>query len=377
MLGEVPHDWEPATLSEACAFFTDGDWVESKDQNPDGEVRLIQLADIGDGAFLDKSNRFLTAQKARDLRCSLLERGDLLIARMAEPIARCCLFPGLDQPAATVVDIAIARAREGIDQSFLSYAVSDRSFRELALGAASGTTRSRISRSNLGALPILLPPLDEQRRIAEVLRSVDEAIGLNYRTAQQAECALTSARLHLTGLDGSETGWSRKPVLECFQLQRGHDLPVQNRNDGGVPVIASNGPVGFHDYAPIPSPAVITGRSGTIGKVTYFDGPCWPLNTTLFVRDFKGSDPRFVYHFLSAFPLGRHATGTGVPTLNRNDVHALEVHWPESEEQRRRAKVLDSLEMSWRAAQAAHEACRSLKVKLAADLLSGRVRVPA
>lgn len=187
MSSEVPDGWKATTLAAACEFFTDGDWVESKDQNPDGEVRLIQLADIGDGLFQDKSSRFLTAEKARELRCSMLETNDLLIARMADPIARCCLFPGLGQPAATVVDVAIARAREGVDQRFLSYAVSNRPFRELALGAASGTTRSRISRSNLGALPILLPHLDEQRRIAEVLRSVDETISRLRQTCEAYE----------------------------------------------------------------------------------------------------------------------------------------------------------------------------------------------
>jgi type I restriction enzyme S subunit len=142
-------------------------------------------------------------------------------------------------------------------------------------------------------------------------------------------------------------------------------------------VIASNGQVGTHDKAAIPAPAVVTGRSGTIGKVNYFNGPCWPLNTTLFVRDFKGSDPRFVFHFLSAFPLMDYQSGTGVPTLNRNDVHVVEVAWPELEEQRAIASTLDSLEQSVTTISAGLDYLRGLKVHLNGDLLSGRVRVPA
>lgn len=241
----------------------------------------------------------------------------------------------------------------------------------------SGSAQPFIKPSDVKGAWVPLPPLDEQRRIDEVLRSVDEAILLNGRTVDQAVVALSAAREHLTGQDGSETDWTLQPILDCFQLQRGHDLPIQSRMDGNVPVIASNGPVGFHDHAPILAPAVITGRSGTIGKVTYFDGPCWPLNTTLFVRDFKGNDPRFVYHFLSSFPLSQHATGTGVPTLNRNDVHAVEVRWPEPEEQSRRRQILDGLETACLSARAALEASRKLKATLARDLLSGRVRVPA
>lgn len=189
MSAESLEAWEVTTLKAAAGeLFTDGDWVESKDQDPNGEVRLIQLADIGDGKFLNKSARFLTAKKARELRCTILRPGDLLIARMADPIARCCIFPGLDRPAATVVDVSIVRPSLDVDRAYLSYAVSSEAFRARATEAASGTTRSRVSRSNLGGIEFPLPPLHEQRLIAEVLLSADEALSLN---------SLTVSHLHL------------------------------------------------------------------------------------------------------------------------------------------------------------------------------------
>ncbi|MGD9664191.1 MAG: restriction endonuclease subunit S [Novosphingobium sp.] len=240
-----------------------------------------------------------------------------------------------------------------------------------------GGTRSKLNQADLKRLPILLPPLDEQRRIAEVLRSVDEAIAAGEAAHQQSCETLRAARTDLVGLNGGKAHWAARPILDCFQLQRGHDLPVQKREPGDVPVIASNGPVGAHNVAAIPGPCVVTGRSGTIGKVSYFAGPSWPLNTTLYVKDFRGSDPRFVFHFLSAFPLQDYQSGTGVPTLNRNDVHAVDVFWPPKEEQEMVAKALDRLE---RAVGDAEDALRSLvgvKRSLMSDLLSGRVRVPA
>ncbi|ANO14592.1 hypothetical protein BAB77_12585 [Mycobacteroides abscessus] len=90
-------------------LFVDGDWVESKDQDPDGDVRLIQLADVGDGVFRDRSSRFLTSEKAKELRCTFLEPGDVLVARMPEPLGRACIFPGVGQPAVTAVDVCIIR----------------------------------------------------------------------------------------------------------------------------------------------------------------------------------------------------------------------------------------------------------------------------
>ncbi len=92
----LPNSWAVAPLGKLIApngIFTDGDWVESKDQDPNGEVRLIQLADIADSRFADKSSRFLTRQRADELNCTFLKNGDLMIARMPDPLGRCCIFP--------------------------------------------------------------------------------------------------------------------------------------------------------------------------------------------------------------------------------------------------------------------------------------------
>ena len=93
----LPSGWTLATIGEVVDIdgeFIDGDWIESKDQDPNGGVRLIQLADIGEGFFRDRSSRFLTHQKAVELRCTFLKPNDLLIARMPDPLGRSCIFPG-------------------------------------------------------------------------------------------------------------------------------------------------------------------------------------------------------------------------------------------------------------------------------------------
>ncbi len=157
-------------------------------------------------------------------------------------------------------------------------------------------------------------------------------------------------------------GWAAGQVLDFFQLQRGHDLPVQDRKPGPVPIIASNGVVGFHNQSQLAGPGVITGRSGTIGIVSFVEGAYWPLNTALYVRDFKGADPKFVYNFLQNFPLKDHSTGTGVPTLNRNDVHAIEVVFPPLDEQRRIAEVLQSVDEAIASTQATLSFCEDFLI---------------
>jgi type I restriction enzyme S subunit len=136
-----------ATLSDAlkdAEVFTDGDWVESKDQDPDGDVRLVQLADIGLGSFVDKSSRFMTSAKASDLRCTYLEPGDVLVARMPDPIGRACIFPGDTKSCVTVVDVCIVRPNPAtVDCRWLMHWFNSPNARGPINRAATGTTRKR------------------------------------------------------------------------------------------------------------------------------------------------------------------------------------------------------------------------------------------
>jgi hypothetical protein len=93
-VNELPRGWASAILSELigpAGLFSDGDWVESKDQDPNGSIRLLQLADIGDGSFIDKSRRFINELKFDELRCTEVLENDILVARMPDPLGRACL----------------------------------------------------------------------------------------------------------------------------------------------------------------------------------------------------------------------------------------------------------------------------------------------
>jgi len=138
-----------------------------------------------------------------------------------------------------------------------------------------------------------------------------------------------------------KTGWESKRLDEVGTLQRGFDLPAPLRTSGPFPLVTSSGPTDTHNEAKVKGPGVATGRSGSIGNVFFVDDDFWPLNTTLYVKDFHGNYPRFVYYLLQLIDLSRFATGTGVPTLNRNDVHGELVALPPLDEQQRIVAVLD------------------------------------
>ena len=180
----LPPGWKFATIEGVVGkggVFIDGDWVESKDQDPEGDVRLIQLADIGDGEYRNKSARFLTYEKAIQLGCTFLQKGDVLIARMPDPLGRACIFPGDSKPAVTVVDVAIVRSANGeFNHRWLMYFVNAPAFRAAVASKQSGSTRKRISRGNLSKISLPVPPPDQQKRIvAEIEKQfsrLDEAL---------------------------------------------------------------------------------------------------------------------------------------------------------------------------------------------------------
>ncbi len=142
----------------------------------------------------------------------------------------------------------------------------------------------------------------------------------------------------------NEKNWPLKPLKEIATLKRGYDLPVQKRVSGEIPIYAANGENGSHNESMVKGPGVITGRSGTIGKVHYVEGDFWPLNTTLYVEDFHGNDPRWVMYMLRFFKLERFVRGAGVPTLNRNLVHDELVPHPPLYEQKCIAAILDKVD---------------------------------
>ena len=140
--------------------------------------------------------------------------------------------------------------------------------------------------------------------------------------------------------------WQCKAIGKVAPLQRGFDLPTQNLVEGIYPVIYSNGILQHHDKYKCEAPGLITGRSGTIGKFTYIDsGFYWPHNTSLWVTDFCGNCPKFIYYLYQTVHIEQFSTGSGVPTLNRNDVHRYKTFVPTAiVEQEKIAKFLSILD---------------------------------
>ena len=137
---------------------------------------------------------------------------------------------------------------------------------------------------------------------------------------------------------------SQMQLGEFLELKRGYDLPGKNRIKGPYPVVSSSGISDFHQENKVAGPGVITGRYGTIGQVFFVEDDFWPLNTTLYVRDFKGNIPRFVYYFLKTLNWEQFNDKSGVPGVNRNDVHQEIVRVPTPSDQKQIEEILGTLD---------------------------------
>ncbi len=134
-------------------------------------------------------------------------------------------------------------------------------------------------------------------------------------------------------------------LKDVLTLQRGYDLPYHKLEPGIYPVVQSNGISKYHSrYKVNSSEGVITGRSGTIGEVHFVEGPFWPHNTTLYVSDFKGNLPKYIYYLLKQLDLKKFSTGTGVPTLNRNHLNYVPVYLPSLKLQKEIIDIIEPVE---------------------------------
>ena len=133
-------------------------------------------------------------------------------------------------------------------------------------------------------------------------------------------------------------------IQDILVLKRGYDLPESKRINGQYLIYSSNGIAGSHNEYKVKGPAVITGRSGSLGTVQYTENNCWPLNTTLYVSDFKGNNPKYISYLLQMLHLEKYGSGSAVPTLNRNHLDNLEVTFHSLIEQQHIVDIIGSLD---------------------------------
>ena len=217
-----------------------------------------------------------------------------------------------------------------------------------------GATFKEVSKSIIEKVEIPLPPLAEQKRIAAILDAADALRTKRREALAQLDALLQSTFLTLFGdpvanpvgwedEDGRK-GWVRCVLGDQIKLQRGKDITKTAARPGIVPVISSGGTSFYHDTAIVSGPGVLLGRKGSVGKVHFTETDFWPHDTTLYVKEFKGNEPRFVFYFFKRFPIAHYEASVANPSLNRNNLHPVKVCWPPLPLQQKFAAIVESVE---------------------------------
>ncbi len=173
LAGELSPDdapWKTVKLKEICTVFADGDWIETKDQSKEG-IRLLQTGNIRNGNFANRLEkaRFISHDTFVRLNCTEVLAGDILVSRLPDPVGRACIVPPLFERAITAVDCTIIRLRSSCVSDYINYFMQSPMYFAAVQSKVTGATRQRISRKNLGEVPISLPLLPDQHRIVAKL----------------------------------------------------------------------------------------------------------------------------------------------------------------------------------------------------------------
>lgn len=281
------------TIKSVSTLVIDGDWIESKDQSPEG-IRLIQTGNIGIGEYLDKASRakYISEETLERLNCTELAVGDILVSRLPDPIGRACIVPGNVGRAITAVDCTIIRLdpKKCDTEYFVQYTQSELYQNKLSQFFA-GSTRTRISRKNLEQIEIPLPDISKQKQIASTLGKVDQLIALRKEQLAKLDRLIKSRFSELFGNPvKNDMGWQSKPLNDvCDGIGDGlHGTPVYDDNgeypfingnnliDGKVVITPATKMVSEETYKKhfidISPNAILISINGTLGKLAFYNG---------------------------------------------------------------------------------------------------------
>lgn len=371
----MTNGWPRKMLGDICQVFADGDWVESKDQSPQG-IRLIQTGNVGEGLFKDRGEkaRYVSEATFKRLRCTEIFEGDCLISRLPDPVGRSCLLPNTGERMITAVDCTIVRFNpRQLLPEFFNYYSQSLEYLKAVDNDTTGTTRKRISRSKLAEVTIPVPPISEQRRLVGILDEACEAI----ETARtNAEKNVQNARELFQGylesvFSHSGDGWVERELGDVFEIGSSKRVLEREWTANGVPfyggkevvrlakfgTVVSNAYISEEKYrhiathygVPKTGDILMTAR-GTIGvgyvvkegdRFYYKDGNLMCLSPK------TPTSPRFLlYAFRSHAVLGQleSLTGATVTHLPIEKANGLRLHFPDFPVQNRIVQQLAAIE---------------------------------
>lgn len=337
------------TIKEVCESLEDGNWIESKDQSKDG-IRLIQTGNIKSGYFEDNPHkvRYISEKTFNRLNCKEVFEGDILISRLPDPVGRGCILPKLENRSITAVDCAIVKVKKNIiNNKYLLYFLQSPQYQFQVDQKVTGTTRSRISRKNLGEINIPVPSLQEQEKIVEklniMLQTVDSKKRKNIQIQLEVEQLLASK---MYTIFGDEQNKSTKFINFSDSVEVINKISVKKKDyltSGKYPIVAQEKSLinGYTDNNQniIESPNPLVGFGDHTKVIKFIDFPFIKGADGLKVfRVIEEILPKYFYYWLKSLNLSDLGYARHSKLLNNYKINV-----PSLKQQEKIVKKIDDL----------------------------------
>jgi type I restriction enzyme S subunit len=321
-------------------------------KKPEEEFIYLDVSSVNKETKEIEGATVLLGKDAPSRARKLVRANDVIFATVRPTHSRVALITEDYDGQVCSTGYFVLRGKENIDNKYLFYFLLTDEFNQQMEKLQKGASYPAVTDAEVKSIFLRYPKsLPKQQSIVSILDACFAAIDKAKANAEQnlknAAALFESYLQGVFGSTGSPTtkdGWEEKRFDEICVLQRGFDLPTLSRFEGDYPLVSSNGITDRINQWKVKAPGVVTGRSGTIGNVHFIEEDFWPLNTSLYIKDFHGNYERCIYYFLLQFDLGKYSSGAGVPTLNRNNVHSEKAWFPKSiNEQQTIVRQLDAL----------------------------------
>jgi type I restriction enzyme, S subunit len=372
-VGVIPDEWMVKRLGD-LAKVHDGTHQTPKyvtDGIPFYSVEHITSGDFTNTKFIsNEEHRFLT-------RSYKLERGDVLMTRIGS-IGECRLV-NWDVNASFYVSLALLKIH-GADAAFFTQYSNSRAFKtEAELHSLLSAIPKKINLGPISDIRLALPPLPEQRAIAEALSDVDALLdGLDRLIAKKRDIKQATMQQLLTGktrLPGFSGEWEVKMLGDLLTICHGKSQKGVESTDGPYPILASGGQIGKANHYIYDKPSVLIGRKGTIDHPRYMDQPFWTVDTLFYSIIENHNSAKFIYYHFCIIDWMQYNEASGVPSLNAKTIEGIKVNCPDFLEQQAIAAVLSDMDAELEKLEERREKTREMKQGMMQALLTGRVRL--
>jgi type I restriction enzyme S subunit len=373
-----------------------------------GGVPLIKVGDIKGGVISAKPTYCISAETNHEYRRTQLEGDELLITLVGNPGECVVATPEMRgwNPARAIAVVRLADAGLRI---YLKAVLESSAGKHLIDAVLNTTVQKTLNLKDIRRLPIPLPDRSTINGISALSNSLTMRIALLRETNATLEAIAqalfkswfvdfdpvyakqqgiapagmddATAALFPDGFESSiigdiPAGWNVKTLEDLLVLQRGFDLPAPDRIPGAYPIIAASGPSGTHREAMVKGPGVVTGRSGVLGRVFLEFGDYWPLNTALWIKEFRAATPCYAYELLRLLDFKAFNAGSAVPTLNRNHIHGLPYVIPARACVEAFEQIAEKLHRRVKENERQAQTLATLRDTLLPRLISGQLRLP-